>query len=159
MDFQRSKTDYTRKLVCGVYLHLHFLRSNTLRWCTLYALTIIVFRGAGRYIRAERVFVEDAVMMLSTIPLLLRMACVHVVLKMGTNNVDTTNLTMREIEGRIIGSQVVLASRIMYTAFLWTIKYSFSYFLSALTESVWRKCLIFFHPPSILVIYSHQLPR
>jgi hypothetical protein len=85
-------------------------------WCTFYAITIILFRVCGRYIRTERVFVEDGVMILAVIPLLIRIALVHVVLLYGTNNTDTTGLTTLEIEHRETGSQLVLASRIMYAA-------------------------------------------
>jgi len=77
-------------------------------------------------------------MMLAIIPLFIRMGLAHIVLIKGTNNVDTTGLTAHDIERRVTGSQVVLASRIMYTTFLWTIKFSFSHFLRTLTESVWR---------------------
>lgn len=56
-------------------------------------------------------------MALSIVPLLARMALVHVVLRFGTNNAMTTdNLTAEEIHRREIGSKAVLASRIMYAA-------------------------------------------
>jgi hypothetical protein len=50
------------------------------------------------------------------IPLLIRMAFVHVVLLYGTNNVITDGLTDEEIWHRSIGSRMVLASRVFYAA-------------------------------------------
>lgn len=50
----------------------------------------------------------------SLIPLLIRMALVHVILLYGTNNVLTEGLTERQIYHRSIGSRLVLASRIFY---------------------------------------------
>lgn len=85
-------------------------------WCTVYAITIIVFRAAGRYVRTEKIFVEDGIMLLAVIPLLARMGFTHVVLLFGTNNVVTTGLTDDDIHRREIGSQMVLASRLMYAA-------------------------------------------
>lgn len=55
-------------------------------------------------------------MALSIIPLMIRMALIHVVLIWGTNNAVTTGLTAEEIRHREIGSRLVLASRIMYAA-------------------------------------------
>jgi hypothetical protein len=70
----------------------------------------------GRYIRAEKIFLEDGIMVLAVVPLLMRMAFVHVILLYGTNNTVTTGLTAVEIQQRQTGSQLVLASRIMYAA-------------------------------------------
>ena len=55
-------------------------------------------------------------MALSIIPLLARMALVHVVLLWGTNNTTTTGLPPLDIQHREMGSKLVLASRIMYAA-------------------------------------------
>lgn len=85
-------------------------------WCTGFALVIILLRLSGRYIRTERLFGEDKVMALSIIPLMIRMALVHVILIWGTNNVIATDLTAQQIRHREIGSRLVLASRIMYAA-------------------------------------------
>lgn len=79
-------------------------------------MAIILVRICGRYIRTERLFREDKVMALSMIPLLGRMALVHVVLLWGTNNARTDGLTAQDIHHREIGSRLVLASRIMYAA-------------------------------------------
>jgi hypothetical protein len=85
-------------------------------WCTFYAITIIIIRVCGRYVRTEKIFSEDGTMLLAIIPLLIRMAFVHVVLLFGTNNTVTTDLTAEGIRRREIGSRLVLASRIMYAA-------------------------------------------
>lgn len=85
-------------------------------WCTGFALTIIVFRLAGRYIRIEHLFREDKIMALAIMPILFRMGLVHVVLLWGTNNTVTTGLSREAIYQREIGSRLVLVSRIMYAA-------------------------------------------
>jgi len=85
-------------------------------WCTVYAITIIFIRVGGRYVRAEKIFAEDGIMLLAIIPLLVRMAFVHVVLLFGTNNTATDGLSPQAIHQRQIGSQLVLASRVMYAA-------------------------------------------
>ena len=85
-------------------------------WCTGFALAIILVRIAGRYVRTERLFREDKIMALSIIPLLARMGLVHLVLLWGTNNAVTTGLAPLDIHHRVVGSKLVLASRIMYAA-------------------------------------------
>lgn len=81
-------------------------------WCTLYAITIIMFRICGRYVRAEKLFLDDKIMFAAVIPLLGRMAFVHVVLLFGTNNILTADLTDAEIHKRTIGSRMVLLARL-----------------------------------------------
>lgn len=83
-------------------------------WATIFSLVIIVVRLCGRYIRVERFFTEDKVMMISVIPLLIRMVLVHFVLILGTNNTTTIGLTEKEIANRELGSKLVLAARIFY---------------------------------------------
>ncbi len=85
-------------------------------WCTIYALTIIVVRLCGRYVRAEKIFTEDGIMIFAITPILIRMSLVHVVLLYGTNNTQTDGLSDRDILRRQTGSQLVLASRIFYAA-------------------------------------------
>jgi hypothetical protein len=85
-------------------------------WCTVYAITVIVIRFCGRYVRAEKVFLEDGIMCLAITPLLIRMAFVHVVLRDGTNNTVTDGLSSLDIERRELGSQLVLAARVFYAA-------------------------------------------
>lgn len=95
-------------------------------WCTVFSIVIIGFRLSGRYIRNDRLFREDKIMGWSIVPLVARMACVHVVLIYGTNNVDITGLDDPiKIRRREIGSQMVLAARIFY-AMLYVLKSSIS---------------------------------
>lgn len=83
-------------------------------WATGFSLAIIIVRLFGRYIRVERFFPEDKVMMISVIPLTIRMVLVHFVLVLGTNNTTTTGLTEQDILNRELGSKLVLAARIFY---------------------------------------------
>lgn len=87
-------------------------------WATLFSTLIILLRVAGRMIRSERLFSEDRMAFFCLIPLYMRMGLVHVVLVYGTNNNDfsQTTLTDDEIRRRTIGSGLVLASRICYSA-------------------------------------------
>lgn len=78
-------------------------------------------------------------MAVSIIPLLARMALVHVVLIWGTNNTVTTGLAPLDLHHRQIGSKLVLASRIVYAAFLWIAKFTVSEFLKRLTGQVWKR--------------------
>ena len=108
-------------------------------WCTCFALFGILLRLGGRYVRTERLFREDKIMALSVIPLLIRMAFVHVVMIWGTNNAKTRHLSQTNIQHREIGSRLVLASRIFYAAFIWTAKYTVSEFLKRVIGSHWRR--------------------
>ncbi|KAF2735303.1 hypothetical protein EJ04DRAFT_563479 [Polyplosphaeria fusca] len=109
-------------------------------WATVFSLVIILFRLSGRYIRNERLFPEDKIMAMSMIPLMARIALVHVVLIWGTNNVNVQGLIdPNEIHHREIGSKVVLAARISYTLFIWMAKFTVSEFLKRLTERFWKK--------------------
>lgn len=83
-------------------------------WATGFSLAIIVVRLCGRYVRLERFFPEDKMMVLSIIPLSVRMILVHFVLIYGTNNVNTDGLTAEEISKRELGSKLVLVARIFY---------------------------------------------
>ena len=85
-------------------------------WCTGFALAIILVRITGRYIRTEKLFREDKIMAWSIIPLLGRMAMVHIVLLWGTNNAIVEHLSQSDIDHREIGSKLVLPSRITYAA-------------------------------------------
>ena len=70
-------------------------------------------RLAGRYVRAEKLFREDKIIAWSIIPLLVRMAMVHMILIWGTNNAITAGLTDIQLRNRERGSKLVLVSRIM----------------------------------------------
>lgn len=85
-------------------------------WCTCFSAVIIIFRVCGRYIRSEKLFTEDRLAFACLVPLFTRMGLVHVVLLYGTNNVVTLGMGEEEIRRRVIGSKVVLASRIFYAA-------------------------------------------
>lgn len=85
-------------------------------WCTGFSLVIILVRVIGRYVRTERLFREDKIMLASIVPLLIRMAFAHVVLIWGTNNTKTAGLSELDIQHREIGSRLVLAARVFYAA-------------------------------------------
>ncbi|KAJ9380828.1 hypothetical protein DTO063F5_6537 [Paecilomyces variotii] len=110
-------------------------------WATGFSLVIIIVRVCGRYVRTERFFREDKVMMASIIPLLIRMAFVHVVLIWGTNNTQTEGLSETDIRHREIGSRLVLLARIFYAIFIWTAKYTVCEFLSRVTGIAWRRSI------------------
>ncbi|KAH7031219.1 uncharacterized protein B0I36DRAFT_374213 [Microdochium trichocladiopsis] len=107
-------------------------------WITLFCATIILLRVSGRFIRSERLFREDRIAGFAVIPLLMRMACVHVVLLWGTNNADfTVPLTEEEQRRKRIASGLVLASRIFYASTLWILKYAILEFFNRLTSTTW----------------------
>ncbi len=108
-------------------------------WCTGFALTVILVRVSGRYVRTEKLFKEDKIMAASIIPLMIRMAFVHVILIWGTNNTATESLSAIDISRRQVGSRLVLASRIFYAAFIWTAKLTILEFLKRIVGSYWRK--------------------
>ncbi|RAL05349.1 putative integral membrane protein Pth11-like [Aspergillus ibericus CBS 121593] len=113
-------------------------------WATGFSVAIIVVRVCGRYVRIERFFREDKVMMASVIPLLIRMACVHVILIWGTNNTKTDGLTAEDIRHREIGSKLVLVARIFYAIFIWTAKFTVCEFLKRVAGKIWRRSLRIF---------------
>ncbi|KAJ5161733.1 hypothetical protein N7492_007125 [Penicillium capsulatum] len=113
-------------------------------WATGFSLVIIIVRLCGRYIRIERFFPEDKVMMLSMIPLTLRMVLVHFVLIWGTNNVQPAGLTPQELIQRQMGSKLVLAARIFYAIFIWTAKLTVCEFLKRVTGVTWRRSVVVF---------------
>ena len=131
-------------------------------WCTCFALVIILVRLGGRWIRTEKLFIEDKIMALSIVPLLARMSCAHWVIRWGTNNVDTTGLDAADVWRREVGSQLVLPARILYAALyvslaasalyqgspssaaknvrsLWTAKLTIAEFLRRLYSSMWKR--------------------
>ncbi len=85
-------------------------------WCTSFATAVILFRVAGRYIRTEKLFKEDWIAFACLIPLFIRMGFVHIVLLYGTNNMLTDGISDDIIAQRVIGSRLVLGSRIFYAA-------------------------------------------
>lgn len=87
-------------------------------WATSFCALMILLRIAGRFIRTERLFLEDRIAALALIPLVMRMACVHFILIFGTNNADFSNvvLTDDQIHQKSVASGLVLASRFFYAA-------------------------------------------
>jgi hypothetical protein len=75
-----------------------------------------MFRVTGRYIRTEKLFKEDWLAFACLIPLLIRMAFVHLVLLYGTNNMETDGVSEDILQQRVTGSRLVLGSRIFYAA-------------------------------------------
>lgn len=113
-------------------------------WATAFSLAIILVRLCGRYIRIERLFPEDKLMMASVLPLVIRMVLVHFVLIYGTNNTTTAGLSAADIHSRQLGSKLVLAARIFYAIFIWTAKLTVCEFLKRVTGLVWRRSLVIF---------------
>jgi len=87
-------------------------------WITVFCTAIILTRLAGRYVRVEKLLKEDIIAAAALVPLILRAVCVHFVLKNGTNNVnlDGLDLSDEDIEKRVMGSRMVMASRVFYAA-------------------------------------------
>ncbi|KAL2408617.1 hypothetical protein ABEF93_005601 [Exophiala dermatitidis] len=108
-------------------------------WCTLFALTAILIRIFGRWVRTERLFREDKIMFYSIIPLMIRMGLVHVILIWGTNNTEVDGLTHLDIQHRETGSKLVLAARIFYAAFIWVAKLTVLEFLKRLIGKSWAR--------------------
>jgi hypothetical protein len=108
-------------------------------WCTLFSLTAILIRVLGRWVRTERLFREDWIMFYSIVPLMIRMALVHVVLIWGTNNTQAEGLTALQIHHHEIGSRLVLAARIFYAAFIWIAKLAVLEFLKRIIGKSWAK--------------------
>jgi hypothetical protein len=109
-------------------------------WATCFAAVVILTRLAGRKTRSNKLFREDWIMFLALVPLFARMACVHLVLIYGTNNVTTVGIeyTAVEIKNREFGSKLVLAARIFYALFIWMSKWTVSEFLKRITIHLWR---------------------
>lgn len=79
-------------------------------------------------------------MLASVIPLMARMACIHVVLIWGTNNADLSHDNdPTSLHHREVGSRLVLAARIFYALFIWTAKFTVLDFLKRMTERFWRR--------------------
>lgn len=110
-------------------------------WITIFSTTLILIRTAGRFVRSEALFAEDRIAAIAIIPLFARMACVHVVLVYGTNNVDFSgvHLTAQEIRNREIASGLVLLSRIFHAATLWVYKAAILEYFHRLTGVSWSR--------------------
>lgn len=87
-------------------------------WATSFCTLMILLRVTGRFIRTERLFIEDKIAALAVIPLILRMVCVHYILIFGTNNADFSDveLTSLQLHQKSVASGLVLLSRFFYAA-------------------------------------------
>ncbi|KAJ6780987.1 hypothetical protein PWT90_07726 [Aphanocladium album] len=110
-------------------------------WMTSFCAVMIFLRVAGRFIRTERLFLEDKIAAAAIIPLTLRMACVHYILLHGTNNADYTGvvLSTTQLHGKSIASGLVLLSRFFYAATLWILKCAILEFLRRITGITWQR--------------------
>ncbi|KAF3933965.1 hypothetical protein ABW19_dt0208149 [Dactylella cylindrospora] len=107
-------------------------------WATGCSLFIILTRCAGRYVRTMRLFRDDWWILLSIIPLVLRLSFAHIVLKYGTNNTQTDLLSDEDIRKREIGSGIVLAARVFFVVYIWVQKFCITEFYKRLTTQFWR---------------------
>lgn len=108
-------------------------------WCTGCALFLIGLRVFGRLSRTGKLFSEDKIMACAIIPLMIRMAFVHVVLIYGTNNTTFDGISEEAVHRRVIGSKMVLGARIFYAMFIWVSKLTVSEFLKRLTTATWNR--------------------
>ncbi|KYK59394.1 integral membrane protein [Drechmeria coniospora] len=110
-------------------------------WMTSFCALMIILRVVGRFIRTEKLFLEDKIASLALVPLFLRMVCLHFVLRYGTNNADFSRLelTPTQLRQKSIASGLVLASRIFYGATLWILKLAILEFLRRLTDLTWSR--------------------
>ncbi|KAM0344908.1 hypothetical protein ACHAPU_007041 [Fusarium lateritium] len=110
-------------------------------WITVFCMAIIFTRMVGRYVRVEKLLKEDNIAAVALIPLVLRAVCVHYVLKNGTNNVnlDGLDLSTEDIDKRILGSRMVMASRVFYACILWIFKLTTLEFFERLAGATRRK--------------------
>ncbi|KAM5342092.1 hypothetical protein ACJ41O_015123 [Fusarium nematophilum] len=110
-------------------------------WITVFCMAIILIRMSGRYVRVEKLLREDKIVACALLPLVLRAVCVHFVLRYGTNNVnlDDLDLTQDQIDKRVIGSRMVMASRVFYAMTLWIIKLTTLEFFERLAGATRRK--------------------
>nr|RBR02299.1 hypothetical protein FVER53263_10131 [Fusarium verticillioides] len=110
-------------------------------WITVFCVAIILTRMSGRYVRVEKLLKEDKIAAGALIPLVLRAICVHFVLKNGTNNVnlDGLKLSDADIDKRIVGSKMVLASRVFYASILWILKLTTLEFFERLAGATRRR--------------------
>ncbi|RPA80557.1 hypothetical protein BJ508DRAFT_128419 [Ascobolus immersus RN42] len=109
--------------------------------CTAFALILIGVRLIWRHARRESLRSDDVWMMISIVPLVMRMGLIHVVLVNGTNNIGGLSIerqtqivnTPLDVSNREMGSRAVLGTRVLYAAFLWCMKTAILGFYSRLT--------------------------
>lgn len=84
---------------------------------TALAVILIFVRLIWRHRRGERMYPDDIWMGVSLGPLLVRLGLVHIVLSYGTNNINYESiggLNPTEVQRRVVGSKLILLSRISY---------------------------------------------
>lgn len=91
--------------------------------CTFLSAILIVTRLLFRFHRGERMYTDDTWMGISLVPLFVRLGIIHIVLIYGTNNIDfdkinVMSMSEEEINRRVVGSKLILASRVFYAG-LW----------------------------------------
>ncbi|KAK0611875.1 hypothetical protein B0T14DRAFT_396649, partial [Immersiella caudata] len=115
-------------------------------WIAGLCSVVVILRLAGRYIRVEKLFVEDKIAAVFLVPLFLRTAFIHIVLLYGTNNVSLAAsdlvVSNEEIRRRSIGSGIVLLTRILHPAALWTLKFVNLEFFSRLVAGGQRRYVL-----------------
>lgn len=114
-------------------------------WASFFALTIILIRLAGRYVRTERLFLEDKIIMLAVVPLFIRTILVNFVLDLGTNNTYTQGLSHEDIQNRELGSKLVLVTRIFYPLSIWIMNLSIAVSLQRVAEMMWKRSFTMLH--------------
>lgn len=87
--------------------------------CTFLSAILIVTRLLFRFHRGERMYTDDTWMGISLVPLFVRLGIIHIVLIYGTNNIDfdkinVMSMSEEEINRRVVGSKLILASRVFY---------------------------------------------
>jgi len=109
-------------------------------WITIFCAVIILLRISGRFVRTEKLFPEDKTAALALIPLFLRMGCVHVILVYGTNNAQLADANLPDdvLHRKSIASGLVLLSRFLYAAALWTLKLAILEFFKRLNVT-WER--------------------
>ncbi|KAI5816211.1 hypothetical protein BZA77DRAFT_247311 [Pyronema omphalodes] len=105
----------------------------SLLWIScLLSLILILTRLIWRYRRGETYSKDDKWMAIAIIPLILRLITSQIINTFLTSNFDHnkyshSSMTEEEIHRRIVGSIMVLPSRIMYAGVLWAMKASILY--------------------------------
>ncbi|KAH8152678.1 uncharacterized protein LAJ45_03519 [Morchella importuna] len=106
--------------------------------CTFLSAILIVTRLLFRFHRGERMYTDDTWMGISLAPLFIRLGIIHMVLVYGTNNIDFDKINVmgmseEEMHRRVVGSKLILASRVFYAGFLWCMKVCILGFYERLT--------------------------
>ncbi|KAK4450724.1 hypothetical protein QBC34DRAFT_64058 [Podospora aff. communis PSN243] len=109
-------------------------------WITIFCAVIILLRVSGRFVRTEKLFAEDKTAAFAVVPLFLRMGCVHAILILGTNNAQLADANLPDdvLHRKSIASGLVLLSRVLYAATLWTFKLTILEFFKRLNVT-WER--------------------